>query len=438
MSYSKLKLVMFICVAVWLGSAGYVLGTTRTVYPDGHGTYQTIQNAINAAVPGDTVLLADGVFGFWPGNMDISFLGKSITVRSMSGDPETCIIDCQADTADLHRGFNFVSGEGPASVLEGVSIVNGFVPVPSDYFDGLNTYGGGGIRCVNSSPTITNCIIAHNRAESYGGGMMCGGGSPHISNCTFYCNWAIDDGGGLASFSTLIIGNCTFSHNHTRAHGGGMTNMGTNLTLTQCSFSHNTADTYGGGLSLFAVPNGQLMGCTFSGNSSSGSSSAILGQGGAIAIGNSTGLTLQNCTLSNNASNDSGSGLSVTWNSTATLNNTIIAFGKRHEAIYCEQPGSSAFLTCCDVYGNAGGDWVGFIAGQNGMNGNISLDPLFCNRPAEEYGLYSNSPCAPANSSCGLMGAKPLSCIRGDLDSDKDVDLTDFAALAQHWLETLP
>jgi hypothetical protein len=425
---------MFLFVAVWLGSAGYALGAILVVYPDGSGMYQTIQDAITAAQNGDTVMLVDGVFGFWPGNMDISFLGKSITVRSMSGDPETCIIDCQADTADLHRGFNFVSGEGPASVLEGVSIINGFVPVPSDYFDPYNTYGGGGIRCVNSSPTITNCIIAHNRSESFGGGMMCVlGCSPHISNCTFYCNWAMDDGGGLCNFGTPIIENCTFSHNHTRAHGGGMTSMGTNLVLTRCSFSHNTTDTYGGGLSLFAVPNCQVLGCIFSENSSTGAP----GLGGAIVIGNYTGLILQNCTLSDNASNGTGGGLSVTWNSTATLNNTIIAFSRKGEAIFCEL-GSSAFLTCCDVYGNVGGDWVGFIAGQNGINGNISLDPLFCNRPAEEYGLYSDSPCAPANSPCGLMGAEPPSCIRGDLDSDKDVDLMDFAELAKHWLETIP
>lgn len=30
----------------------------------------------------------------------------------------------------------------------------------------------------------------------------------------------------------------------------------------------------------------------------------------------------------------------------------------------------SVAATCCDFYGNAGGDWVGCVAGMNGVNGN--------------------------------------------------------------------
>jgi len=89
------------------------------------------------------------------------------------------------------------------------------------------------------------------------------------------------------------------------------------------------------------------------------------------------------------------------------------------EAIYCDG-GSSATLSCCDLYRNAGGDWVGPIADQLGVNGNIALDPLFCNDAhipepplRDEYSLtlHADSPCAAENNpECGQIGAWPVGC----------------------------
>jgi hypothetical protein len=68
-------------------------------------------------------------------------------------------------------------------------------------------------------------------------------------------------------------------------------------------------------------------------------------------------------------------------------------------------------LTCCDIYGNAGGDWVGCIADQAGINGNFSDDPLFCDIAAGDYHLDDSSPCAPANNDCGvLIGVLGVGC----------------------------
>lgn len=55
----------------------------------------TIQEGINEAVDGDTVLVADGIYT-GDGNRDIDFLGKAIVVMSENG-PDSCIIDCQGD-----------------------------------------------------------------------------------------------------------------------------------------------------------------------------------------------------------------------------------------------------------------------------------------------------------------------------------------------------
>ena len=60
---------------------------------DGTAThpFDAIQEGIDAAVDGDTVLVLDGTYS-GTGNRDIGFLGKAITVRSENG-PAGCLVD---------------------------------------------------------------------------------------------------------------------------------------------------------------------------------------------------------------------------------------------------------------------------------------------------------------------------------------------------------
>jgi hypothetical protein len=89
--------------------------------------------------------------------------------------------------------------------------------------------------------------------------------------------------------------------------------------------------------------------------------------------------------------------------------NSVIAFGTGGAAL--ESYGDDATLTCCDLYGNEGGDWVGNIADQFGESGNIALDPRFCDADGGDWSLAEDSPCAPeANPACELIGAWPVGC----------------------------
>jgi len=71
--------------------------------------------------------------------------------------------------------------------------------------------------------------------------------------------------------------------------------------------------------------------------------------------------------------------------------------------IYCEAGANPTFV-CNDVWGNAGGEYGGACGDQTGLNGNISLDPLFCDPENGDYTLHADSPCLDAPG-CGLMGA---------------------------------
>ena len=74
------------------------------VEADGTGDQPTIQAALVVAFDGDIVELGDGVFRGL-GNREVRFLGKDVTLLSASGNPETCVIDCQGSPANPYRAF---------------------------------------------------------------------------------------------------------------------------------------------------------------------------------------------------------------------------------------------------------------------------------------------------------------------------------------------
>ena len=113
-------------------SVGLLLGrpavaAVYVVAPDGSGDSPTIALAVSAAVDGDVIELTDGVFR-GDGNRDVYFQGKSITIHSQSGDPATCVIDCEGAPDVERRGFLFVDHEDSGAVLRGITITNGSAP----------------------------------------------------------------------------------------------------------------------------------------------------------------------------------------------------------------------------------------------------------------------------------------------------------------------
>ena len=203
--------------------------------------HPTIQAAIDAAVDGDTVLVSDGAYT-GPGNKDLDFHGKAITVRAEHGSGN-CVIDCEYDG----RGFYFHSGETAGSVVEGFTITNGLVDEE-----------GGAICIIGSGPTISGCAIIGNEASD-GGGISHKLGAVTISNCVVVANSADDEGGGIRlDAAAATITNCTITGN-TAHRGGGVYCRSTNAVLTQCSITGNSVQgTRGEGGGIY----GRNDGCT--------------------------------------------------------------------------------------------------------------------------------------------------------------------------------
>jgi hypothetical protein len=74
--------------------------------------------------------------------------------------------------------------------------------------------------------------------------------------------------------------------------------------------------------------------------------------------------------------------------------------------------GSSAVsLSCTDLYGNQAGDWTAPLAAQAAVDGNLSVDPLFCDGAGGDYSLQIDSPLAAENNAaCGTIGRFAADC----------------------------
>ena len=141
------------------------------------------------------------------------------------------------------------------------------------------------------------------------------------------------------------------------------------------------ASTEGGGIYCDNASPGFVW-CVLVGNSAT--------TGGGFYCDNGSGPALTNCTLVENEADD-GSGVCSAGGSEVDLVGCLVVYGGPGAAVSCTD-GGTARLIHCDVYGNAGGDWVGCIESQWG-GGSISWPPGFCDREAGDYGLCSGSPC---------------------------------------------
>lgn len=188
--------------------------------------------------------------------------------------------------------------------------------------------------------------------------------------------WA---GGGLYSLAGITLQECRFLRNHAVSRGGGLLASGP-TTVSSCTFSSNTAEDRGG---------------------------AIYGHALIAVVTTSTFYCSQA---------PEGSAMMLTNGSNVSVDRCLIAFGQG-DAVRCRDVVQFS-IVCSDIFGNSGGDWVdvesgGCLANHLGQDGNLSADPLFCAADPEadgSWGLRSDSPCAPSQSGCGLIGAWDVDC----------------------------
>jgi hypothetical protein len=351
------------------------IAATITVDDDGPADFDNIQAAIDDANNGDTIEVMTGTYT-GPGNYEIGFLGKSITVRSTEPNNPAVVAVTIIDPNYWAPGFFFINEEDANSIVSGFTITRGFSAV------------GGGIYCSGGSPTIKNCVIKDCFAWSHGGGIGSEGSNPVISNCTITNNFTTEIGGGIVSVwgGNPVIENCLVTGNSVFWAGGGIGCIEGSLKVRNCTFHGNKAQNqYSNGI------------------------------GGAIWL-DSVNATIDNTILWGNDANDGNQ----------------ICYGGIE---------SSASINYCNVEGGLSMVVVDPCVSLNWGAGNIDSDPCFV-RPG--YWDINDTPGVPEDdfwiggdyhlkSESGRW--EPSIYIGLDPTGDGFINLTDFAAFSNYWLQ---
>jgi len=298
--------------------------------------YPTIQAAINAADNGDTVIVEAGTY-----RENIDFIGKAITVRGSNPSNFETVKNTIIDGEQRDCCVVFRTGESSSSILEGFTLTNGGgTIVDYSYNNGqIKGKAGGGILCLNSSPTIRRCNIARNGLNQTGVPSRTGRGSSTITT-TIHC------GGGIA-----LIGDCR-------------------ATIDNCFITNNKAD-YGPGIIIRSYMPEQAA------------------------------SKISNCTIADNHNELRTPSYEMDcWDTRPVIDNTII-WGRNYRSLLIKDPLLVTYSCVREAYmfeGNYNEFSEPFDLA--GTAGNIDQRPLFVlsglDSDNEDYHLLPDSPCINA------------------------------------------
>jgi len=312
---------------------------------------------------------------------------------------------------------------------------------------------GGALNCDSATGfMITDCMFSRNQANSSGVVSYGQFQDGEFISCVFDSNTALASGG--VTFycleSWVRYEDCVFSNN-SATYGGVLHFDFTPYSYADpplerqvmdsyinCIFSDNSA-TYGGVLKLgeYAWPG--FSECQFLRNTANDGGAIhisddhawagfsnclfadnVANNGGAVYIVDNFSLPpeqsfpyFNSCTFAQNEATQGSAFYCSNLTGFPHLDNSIVAFGRVGAAFYTSDV-DTVDLTCCDIFGNDGGDYTGLLADYLGLSGNISADPLFCDFENGEYTLLLGSPCLPEGKGksrdCGLIGAFGEGC----------------------------
>ena len=221
------------------------LGLNNTLYVP--HDFITIQEAIEASVDNDTIMVSEGEY-----YENINFIGKSIIV--IGENINNTIIDGSQNSSVVR----FENDEDNNSILDGFSIRNGksqygggiYLSGASPQIKNIKIYdnlseggGGGGLYCIDSNPILENIEIYNNNSDDVGGGIYLKGNSnPLGTKVAIYNNYGSGAGGGIfvRDESEPHLDHSTIILNQTGTWGGGIAGKyGVNIKITNSIIRDN-------------------------------------------------------------------------------------------------------------------------------------------------------------------------------------------------------
>ena len=346
-------------------------------------TKRTIQAGLVAARPGQDVWVAAGTYveniTLAPGvGLYGGFAGTESSREQRNWRNNITIVDGNREGSVVYASEGLTS----TTVIDGFTIQNG----TGDPSTPGGVLRGGGIYCYNSSPTIRNNRVVNNTAHRGAGVYSEYNSSPLIAeneishNSVLTNPWPwLSDGAGVCHYggwaAPTLVGNL-IAYNSCPGDGGGIASDKAGV-ITGNTLIGNSAGGFGGGIYLTQSGTATIAGNLIIGNTAGT-------KGGALRC-EWVNLSIVGNTIVNNSATEEGGGISF-FDASLALANNIVAFCS--SGISSTRYWQASLANNC-VYGNTAYDYFGVPPGE----GDISLDPLFADRPNGDYHLTDLSPC---------------------------------------------
>jgi flagellar hook assembly protein FlgD len=367
-----------------------VLLFTNTIYVQSN---ESIQNAINSAVNGDTIILMGSVY-----YQSIEVIGKNgVTIKgydyllqppNVNGQQQTFLMKITDSDNIIIENINFSHGYSNLNTTEsaaGITITQSDNITFNDCLiqncQNVNSLNGiGGLAARNSSLSLNNCTVRNNSAQTFGGLSSYTDNEYevflNISECSFSGNQGFRVGALKVSVNSLN------SINH--------------VIVLNSEFFDNTGYSELNGSGAISMT---ALGTNYSSNNST--------------------LNIENCTIEQNYGTVGGVDVNTltVYKLTSNVVNSIVRNNTNVQIPVSEYEG---FTTV--EYSNIQGGFDG--------QGNIDEDPLYVNAANHDYHLTVQSPCIdtghPDNDGDGI------SCNTDTDDQDPDGTTLDMGCYYFH------
>ncbi len=377
-----------------LSKGGYVFVSPSQMYVSTAGdnsdgtswgkAFHSLQSALDMALGSNVIYLRGETFMLsttvvWSGTAGVEVRGGYEGV----GTPG--LRDWQLWPTILRRNssagnFRILFMSYAGGLLSGLTLADGYTTELAA--QPIAPGSGGGIRMEYSDLTIEHCIFTNNQGRTSGNSYMWGGGlfalssRLDVSNCLFVGNIAY--GGPVVSANN-------------RSLGGGLAATGCALRVVASRFIRNDADaggnhqSWGGG--LYAIGGTNIIRNSLFAFNRACPNTRNSGYGGGLYI--NPGTWVENCTVISNQTRNpdstaSGDGI---YQNGGSITNTIVYFNAN---LMSNTVNNIRILTSAAVGYSCASDLT------EGVNGNITAEPLFENLLSGDGVLKAASPCRNA------------------------------------------